>query len=497
MEMMILISLCLTTFLTILLFFKSLLKRPNSNLPPSPWRLPVIGNLHQLSLHPHRALSSLSARHGPLMLLRFGRVPVLIVSSADVAHDVMKTHDLKFANRPITKSAHKISNGGRDLVFAPYGEYWRNVKSLCTIHLLSNKMVQSSEKRREEEITLLMETLEEASLSSSSVNLSKLITNMVSDIMGKVVLGKKYSGEEGTIDVKTITKSFLDAVGLSPVGEYIPSLAWIGKITGSDGKLEKITKQFGDFIEKVLQEHEDTTADKETPDFVDMLLTIQRDETAQCQLDKSDLKVIIFEMFLGSTTTTSAVIEWAMTRLMRNPECLKKLQDEIRSVSKMNSYVSGKEVENMNYLKAVIKEVLRLHPPLPLLVPRLLSEDVKLKGYDITAGTQVIINAWAIQRDTATWGSDAQEFRPERHFDSTWDFVGRNFKYIPFGAGRRLCPGIGLGSVMASVTLANLVKRFDWRVEDGPSGYDKPDLVEGAGIDVCRKFPLVVFPSSA
>lgn len=275
------------------------------------------------------------------MLLRFGRVPVLIVSSADVAHDVMKTHDLKFANRPITKSAHKISNGGRDLVFAPYGEYWRNVKSLCTIHLLSNKMVQSSEKRREEEITLLMETLEEASLSSSSV-------------------------------------------GLSPVGEYIPSLAWIGKITGSDGKLEKITKQFGDFIEKVLQEHEDTTADKETPDFVDMLLTIQRDETAQCQLDKSDLKVIIFEMFLGSTTTTSAVIEWAMTRLMRNPECLKKLQDEIRSVSKMNSYVSGKEVENMNYLKAVIKEVLRLHPPLPLLVPRLLSEDVKLKGNGLT-----------------------------------------------------------------------------------------------------------------
>lgn len=168
------------------------------------------------------------------------------------------------------------------------------MQSLCTIHLLSNKMVQSSEKRREEEITLLMEMLEEASLSSSSVNLSKLITNMVSDIMGKVILGKKYSGEEGTIDVKTITKSFLDAVGLSPVGEYIPSLSWIGKITGSDGKLEEITKKFGDFIEKVLQEHEDIYADKETPDFVDMLLTIQRDETTQCHLDKSDIKVIIF-----------------------------------------------------------------------------------------------------------------------------------------------------------------------------------------------------------
>ena len=127
----IIISLCLATILAFLLL-KPLLNRTvaKDNLPPSPWRVPVIGNLHQLSLHPHRSLRSLSHRYGPLMLLHFGRVPVLVVSSSDVAHDLMKTHDLKVANRPQLKVVEKIFNGGREMVFSPYGEYWRQIKVL-------------------------------------------------------------------------------------------------------------------------------------------------------------------------------------------------------------------------------------------------------------------------------------------------------------------------------------------------------------------------------
>ncbi|KAL0679436.1 hypothetical protein Bca4012_007417 [Brassica carinata] len=157
-----------------------------------------------------------------------------------------------------------------------------------------------------------------------------------------------------------------------------------------------------------------------------------------------------------------------MTELMRHPKCMKKLQDEIRSVQPHYSYVSEKEAEKMNYLNVMIKEALRLHPP-------------------------VQINVWAIQREIATWGPDADEFRPERHLDSLLDFHGNDQKYIPFGSGRRKCPGIGLAIALAEVTLANLVNRFDWRIEVGPLGDDKHYLDEASSIDVCRKFPLFAF----
>ncbi|KAG7532756.1 Cytochrome P450 [Arabidopsis thaliana x Arabidopsis arenosa] len=486
------------------MFIKSRSKRTTTKLnpPPSPWRLPVIGNLHQLSLHPHRSLHSLSLRYGPLMLLHFGRVPTLVVSSADMAHDVMKTNDLKFADRPKRKAVSTFLNGGRDVAFSPYGESWRQFKSICVMHLLSKKMVRSFEKVREEEINVMMEKVEKAASSSSPLNLSGLLSSLTSDLICRIALGRKYSsdGEEvgNTYNVKEIVRKTMELSGSFPLGEYIPSLAWIDTIRGVDDKVEEVSNKIDSFLEKAVQEHVEDHADKERSDFVDILVSIQRDKTMGFEFGNSEIKNLILDVFLGGTATTFTLLEWTMTELMRHPECMKKLKDDIYSASTTTAklYVSEEEVANMKYLKAVIKEVLRLHPPVPIIL-RGLCEDVKLKGYDIAEGTLVIINAWAIQRDTETWGADAEEFRPERHLDTLVEFEGQDFMYIPFGSGRRRCPGIRFGLTMAEVTLANLVKRFDWRAKVKPLGHDKPDLAEATGVDVCRKFPLVVFPSCA
>ncbi|CAN6923238.1 unnamed protein product [Brassica oleracea] len=311
---MISISLCFATILAFL-FLNQILKRgatSNRNRPPSPRRLPLIGNLHQLSLHPHRSLSNLSLRYGPLMLLHFGRVPIIVVSSADIAHDVMKTHDLKFANRPKTKAVDIIMNGGRDVAFSSYGKYWRQMKSVCSIHLLSKKLVRSFENIREAEIVAMMEKLEKASSSSLPVNLSESLLSLTNNVICRIAMGRKYSLEENPMDFGNLLRTLMEL----PVGDYIRGLAWIDKIRGLDRKMEEVCRTFMEFLEGVLQEHVDEGEKKETFDFVDMLLRIQRDKTNGFELDRSDIRLIMLDIFLGGMTTTYTTLDWAMMRLI-------------------------------------------------------------------------------------------------------------------------------------------------------------------------------------
>ena len=184
-----------------------------------------------------------------------------------------------------------------------------------------------------------------------------------------------------------------------------------------------------------------------------------------------------------------------MTELLLHPECLNILQEEVRTCCKRRSSVSEEDLQNMKYLKAVIKETLRLHPPLPLLVPHKSTQEVILRDYDIPAGTQVTINAWAIGREAATWGPDAESFRPERHLDSSVDFRGHDFELIPFGAGRRICPAISFAAVLNEFVLANLVHQLNWRLP-AESNEVKTNVAESIGTVIHRMFPLYAIASS-
>lgn len=193
-------------------------------------------------------------------------------------------------------------------------------------------------------------------------------------------------------------------------------------------------------------------------------------------------------MLAGGTDTSSTTLEWAMTELLRHPTVLKKLQREVREIIEDKRDITEKDLGKMQYLKAVVKETLRFHPPIPLL-GRIAREDVRVMGQDIAAGTMVITNAWAIGRDPASW-DEAEKFMPDRFLNSSVDFKGHNFELIPFGTGRRICPGISFTMTIVELVLANLVHKFEWGLPEGTKTQDL-DTTEQPGATVHRKYPLL------
>ncbi|XP_060204544.1 cytochrome P450 71A4-like [Lycium barbarum] len=465
-------------------------------IPPSPRKLPIIGNLHQLGSHPHRSLHKLSEKYGPVMLLHLGSKPVLVASSAEAARDILKIHDLVCSNRPNSSIANGLLYGSKDVAYSPYGEYWRQIRSVTVLHLLSNKRVQSYRDVREDETSNMIEKLRQGCDSSNSViNLRDLLSCMTNNIISRVAIGRTYDEGEGGIDVKALLEELLELLGIFNIGDYIPWLKWVNEINGLNTRVKKVAKDLDAFLESVIEEHIIIRNKKreysagEAKDFVDVLLEIQNGMETGFPLQRDSLKAILLDSFIAGTDTTYTTLEWVMTELLRNPRAMEKLQDEVRQLAQGKVEITEDDLGNMQYLKAVIKEALRLHSPVPLLVPRESMEDVKLLDYDIAAKTQIFINAWAIGRDSSSW-DDPEEYRPERFLNNNIDVKGLNFELIPFGAGRRGCPAAAFAVVVIELALARLMHKFNFALPEGITKEDL-DMTECTGLAIRRKSPLL------
>ncbi|KAH6772545.1 hypothetical protein C2S51_010949 [Perilla frutescens var. frutescens] len=497
-----LLPLFLTAFLSLILLcsIARIFLKQERVPPPSPSKLPIIGNLHQLGSLPHRNLHSLAQKHGPLMLLHFGSVPVLIASSADSAREIMKTHDLIFANRPAFKAFEKLIYGCRDVTTAPYGEYWRQIKSILVLQLLSSKRVQSLRSIREEETALLVKKIRESSGEEARpVNLSSMFAAFANDGIGRSAFGKRYSESPNGKKFLRAMMDMMELFGRIDIGDFIPWLSWISRVNGFDKRLDTVAREMDQVLETMIQERLEAQKEKNNGEIniMDILLEIYHgSNTADdaASIDRDTLKSLVLDVFIGGTDTISTALEWTMTELLRHPTVMWKLQGEVRGIIKQeeeDNDITDDEVERMHYLKAVVKEALRLHPPLPLLVPRVASRDVQIRGFDVSAGTVVMINAWAIGRDPVSW-DQPENFMPERFLNSSTDFRGLDFELIPFGAGRRGCPGITFAVVAIEIVLANLVHKFDWKLVQGKD----LDMNESPGLTVHRAVPLLALASS-
>ncbi|KAL1568309.1 unspecific monooxygenase [Salvia divinorum] len=318
----------LFSFILLIIFLKRRRSTANKTLPPSPRKLPIIGNLHQLGKSPHRSLLSLSKRHGELMLLHLGSKPVVVASSAAAAREIMKNQDLIFSNRPKLSVPNRLTYGSRDVAFSPYGEYWRQVRSICVLQLLSNKRVQSFRRVREEETSLMIERIGRSSAVGAAVNLSEELVATTNNVICRVALGRKYGGGGGEERrFKKFLSEFVELLGASPVGDLITWLAWVDRVGGLNAKVERVAKLFDEFLEHVVREHRDMEKlgrvdgdDDQELDFVDILLQFQRENEKTSIVEDETIKALILDMFAGGTDTTVSSMEWTMAELIRNQE---------------------------------------------------------------------------------------------------------------------------------------------------------------------------------
>ncbi|KAK6935945.1 Cytochrome P450 [Dillenia turbinata] len=512
-----------TVFLLTLLLVQTIfpyVKQRLYNLPPSPLALPIIGHLHLLSSILHRSFHGLSLRYGPIVYILLGSVPCVVVSSTEIAREFLRDNELSFCSRPQFAAISCLTYGDASFSFSPLGPYWRFLKKLLTTELLANRSLTNFQPVRNREIKHFLELLYEKSKLGEAVNVSEEALKLTSNVVSQMMLSIRCSGMEDEAEtarrvVREVTNIF---------GELnLSDLIWFFKnldVQGFKKRYEDTHRRYDELLEKIISDRVEVRKQKrrdeqmrglheegepEKVDLLDKLLDIVEDEKAEMKLTRTNLKAVILDFFTAGTDTTATALEWTLAEMIKSPWVFVKGREEIDKVVGNGRLVQESDVPNLPYIQAIVKESFRLHPPVPL-INRMSTENSKAGGYDIPAGTMLFVNIWSIGRDPKYW-DDPLEFRPERFLkpktdvngsglmSGLGDVKGQHFELMPFGTGRRACPGMSLALLELTAVIAAVIQCFDWKLAVQPDGGDcMIDMSERAGLTAPRARDLVCVP---
>ncbi|KFK28402.1 hypothetical protein AALP_AA8G510200 [Arabis alpina] len=463
--------------------------RHKKKLPPSPVGFPVIGHLHLLKEPVHRCLRDLSLTLGPVFSLRLGTRRAVVVTSASAAEEFLIHQNNVFASRPMSTLGEYVAYNNTMVSAAPYGEHWRKLRRVCALEIFSATRLRESEGIRRDEVRALLRTIHLATKSGVSnfvrVKLRPLLSRLTFNIIMRMVAGKSYYGEENDEDeeareVRELIRETFEFGGFTYVGDFLP----IMKLLDFDGYLKRCKKlgsKLDKFLQNLVDEHRRNRGKTEFENtMITHLLSLQESEPEYYTDDI--IKGLVLVMVLAGTDTTAVTLEWAMSNLLNHPEVLMTLKTELNDVvSSEGRLMEESDVNKCTYLNNVISETLRMYPSAPLLVPHQSSENCLVGGFDIPRGSWLFVNAWAIQRDPKVW-DEPEAFKPER-----FELETHRGKFLPFGMGRRACPGMGLAQSVLGLALGSLLQCFDWeRVDDV-----EVDMSEGKGLTMPKAVPLV------
>lgn len=473
-------------------------------LPPGPTPWPIVGNIFQLGFVkiPHDSFAQLAHIHGPnIMTLWLGSMCTVVISSNEAARDMFKNHDVVLAGRKVYECMKgEYGDEIGSMITAQYGPKWRLLRRLSTTEFFLNNRLDATCNIRSRCINKMVKSIYDVcGNDGSSIDVGRYFFLMAFNLIGNLMFSKDLLDLNSKRGAKFFYHAgkVMEYGGKPNVADFIPCLKWLDPQGIKKNMQYHVREAFhiaGGFIKERMEEQEES-GDKRRNDYLDVLLEYRGDGVeGPSMFSSTTINIVVFEMFTAGTDTTTSTLEWAMAELLHNPNIYQKLRAELRSIIPLNENLEEKHIDNMPYLKAVIKETLRLHPPLPFLVPHMAMQSCEMLGYTIPKETQVLVNVWAIGRDPKTW-HDALKFKPERFLDHDKfvDYKGQHFEFIPFGSGRRMCPAIPLASRVLPMALGSILHKFDWILGDGIKAHEM-DMSERMGITLRKSIPLKAIP---
>ncbi|KAF6143964.1 hypothetical protein GIB67_017572 [Kingdonia uniflora] len=471
--------------------------------PAGAW--PVIGHLLKLLGKdlPHVKLGAMADKYGAAFTIRIGMIKALVVSDSEVAKECFTTNDIVFATRPRVVATKHLSYDYAMFGFAPYGPYWREIRKIVVLELLSSKRIQLLKDVTSSEIGASIKELYEVWEHNQGkeglalVEMKRWLGDLTLNVVLRMVVGKRHfsrttTGSDGGESQRCLKamRNFFRLAGLFNVSDIFPFLERFD-LQGYERELKATARELDTIFTVWFKEHKVKRYNggtEEEQDFMDAMLSAFKESRFPDFDDETIIKATCMILVAGAADTNMVAITWALSLLVNNPQVLRKAQNELDTHVGKERQADKSDITNLVYLQAIVKETLRLYPTDPLLGQHEATEDCTLAGYHVPAGTRLIVNLWKIQRDPSLW-SNPTEFQPERFLETNIDIGlnGQHFELFPFGSGRRVCPGTSFALQVVHLTLANLIHGFELRAPNGPV-----DMTESAGLTNMKATPLEV-----